>query len=82
MRLREIPATHEFGHILGLDDKYNTQTNQSFKGWEQNMMGKSIGGKVETRNIEELLEDAFKEYDKWIKNHNPKKEKFYYEINP
>ena len=76
------PAAHEFGHILGLIDRYNKQTNMPNPGWENNIMGNSKSGEVENRNILEILRDALNEYENWIKTHNPEKEIFHYEINP
>jgi hypothetical protein len=46
-------GAHEFGHMLGLKDRY-TDTDQGsvpHKGWEGNIMGTS-GGRLEQRNID------------------------------
>jgi hypothetical protein len=46
-------GAHEFGHMLGLKDRY-TETKQGsipHKGWESNIMG-ALGGRVEQRNID------------------------------
>jgi RHS repeat-associated protein len=54
-------AAHEFGHLLGLMDRYtdyvaNQQTySLPHKGWEHNIMGASAG-KVEQRNINAIFE--------------------------
>ena len=60
-------AAHEFGHILGLDDKYNRDSNdhEPLPGWETNIMAgsRNENGKprqVEQRNIDLFLENAMK----------------------
>ena len=60
-------AAHEFGHLLGLDDKYNTDSNgrEPLPGWENNIMAGSYDdvGKprqVDQRNIDMFLENAMK----------------------
>lgn len=73
------PAPHEIGHILGLHDQY-TDKNGIKKGWEKNIMGDSKGGKVDNRNIKDILKDVWQEYDKWINDGN--NGVFKYEINP
>jgi RHS repeat-associated protein len=62
------PAIHEFGHILGLRDRYITRseakrTNLSYKtifeGWEGNVMAEPAGkGVVETKNLDILFSPA------------------------
>lgn len=79
---QDNPAPHEFGHILGLRDRYDKVTKKPYRGWELNIMGSSKDGNVELRNIEQILNDVFIKYDDWIKDHNPDKETFIYEINP
>lgn len=44
-------------------------------------MGNSQHGEVEQINIEHILEQVFKSYDEWIKNHDPEKETFQYELD-
>jgi hypothetical protein len=50
-------GAHEFGHMLGLKDRYTdvikngTSVSMANKGWEGNIMGSS-GGRVEQRNID------------------------------
>ena len=53
------PMSHEFGHLLGLKDRYKgTHTDFS---WEFNIMGEPAGkGRVENRNIDQLLENPIK----------------------
>ena len=60
-------AAHEFGHILGLDDKYNRDSNdhEPLPGWGTNIMAGSRdeNGKprqVDQRNIDMFLENAMK----------------------
>ncbi len=43
-------------------------------------MGDSKGGKVDNRNIKDILKDVWQEYDKWINDGN--NGVFKYEINP
>ena len=49
------------------------------KGWEHNIMGNSMNGTLNNRNITDILKTAWDEYDKWIKDGN--KGEFKYEIN-
>lgn len=76
---QDDPAPHELGHLLGLPDQY-TNGNIPNKGWENNIMGDCVNGSVDNRNINDILQNAWSEYDKWIKNGN--KGEFKYEINP
>ncbi|MDR1763090.1 MAG: metallopeptidase family protein, partial [Dysgonamonadaceae bacterium] len=71
---------HEVGHLLGLDDRYTDKGGVN-KGWEGNIMGESRTGKVEQRNIDGILKDAMKAYDKWIQNPKNEGKEFRYEIN-
>jgi RHS repeat-associated protein len=77
---QDDPAPHEFGHLLGLDDRY-TDDKGADKGWENNIMGDSKNGKVEQINIDAILEDAMKAYDVWSQDENNKGKEFRYEIN-
>lgn len=74
------PAPHEVGHLLGLGDKYSDE-NGVMEGWEGNIMGNSRTGIVEQKNIDAILMDAMKEYDKWIQNPDNSRKEFRYEIN-
>ena len=76
---KDDPAPHEVGHLLGLNDQY-TDENGVNKGWETNIMGNSIEGKVDSRNIYDILKNVWKEYNKWLNEGN--KGVFRYEINP
>jgi hypothetical protein len=78
---QDNPAPHEFGHIVGLDDQY-TDDGGANKGWENNIMGNSQDGKVEQRNVSDILKDAMKAYNIWSKDENNKGKTFNYEINP
>lgn len=73
------PAPHEVGHILGLDDQYLDGKGPN-KGWEGNIMGDSKNGKVDIRNISDILKGMWREYDEWL--NNSKTGEFRYEINP
>ena len=76
---QDDPAPHEVGHLLGLPDQY-TDENGPNKGWENNIMGNTLKGSVDNRNVYVILENVWSEYDKWIKEGN--KGEFKYEINP
>ena len=76
---KDDPAPHEVGHILGLSDQYN-DNNGINKGWEHNIMGDSRKGKVDNRNIRDILNRVWQEYDKWLIEN--KTGEFKYEINP
>lgn len=48
------PAPHEFGHLVGLDDRYKDE--EALPGWEGNIMAERAGeGVVEQRNINEMI---------------------------
>jgi len=74
------PAPHEVGHILGLKDRYSDDKGPD-KGWENNMMAKSKGGKVEQRNINGIVEDAVKSHNEFLSEDGNPKEEFKYEID-
>ena len=76
---QDNPAPHEVGHLIGLKDRYTGTTPN--RGWENNIMGDSKNGKVEQRNIDGILKDAMKAYDKWIQNPKNEGKEFKYEIN-
>ena len=73
------PAPHEVGHILGLQDQYTDKDGPN-NGWENNIMGDSKNGKLDNRNIIDILKDVWKEYTKWVNDGN--KGIFRYEIDP
>lgn len=63
----ENPMSHEFGHILGLRDKYVTDKSaQNYgqpisKDWEWNIMGTKAGhGVVENKNMDQILDTPLK----------------------
>ena len=62
-----------------LPDQYTDESGPN-KGWEHNIMGNSMNGPLDNRNITDILKTAWDEYDKWIKDGN--KGEFKYEINP
>lgn len=56
------PMAHEFGHILGLQDRYDDKKGTD-EGWEGNIMGSICGeGVVEDRNIRSIVTPAVVEY--------------------
>ena len=68
------PAPHEFGHILGLRDRYVTKSQSqryngdyyglSYLGWEGNIMAEKAGeGKVTNKNMDCLLKPLFQKCD-------------------
>ena len=65
------PAPHEFGHLLGLLDRYS-DNGGVFKGWENNIMGESRTGSVDQRNINGIVEDAVDDYNKSSEKENGK----------
>ncbi len=77
---------HEFGHLLGLPDQYsptpiNGETRDIINdGWEDNIMGNCDFGKVEQRNINDIMNEVMKAYDEWTKAGNTGI--FHYDINP
>ncbi len=55
-------SPHEFGHILGLPDRY-TNSKGANKGWKGNIMAEpAMQGVVEQRDINKLVEPLVKEY--------------------
>ena len=68
------PAPHEFGHIIGLADKYiknGPQKDQPVDdSWSNNIMG-AWNGKVEKKNLDILLTQPIELYEflmKWYKD--------------
>ncbi|WP_299441934.1 DUF6443 domain-containing protein [uncultured Aquimarina sp.] len=63
---------HEFGHLLGLDDRYSdnwlSKGSTPDRGWEDNIMA-SIVGDVEQRNIDGFLKDAVAKYNNFMRNY-------------
>ena len=57
-----------------------TCTTTSREGWESNIMGNSVSGKVDERNIFDILKEVLIKYDEWKNNGNYGE--FRYEINP
>lgn len=54
----DTPMAHEFGHMIGLRDRYNKLNGRTYpeEGWEGNIMAEEVGfGVVEPRNLEEVL---------------------------
>jgi RHS repeat-associated protein len=60
---QDDPAVHEFGHLLGFDDRY-TDKFGSNEGWKGNVMAEpTMKGKVEQRNINALVTPIVNEYN-------------------
>lgn len=63
--LADTPMAHEFGHMIGVSDKYDKQGNRTNpqSGWEGNIMAEEAGyGIVEPRNLEEALSSPVKAF--------------------
>ena len=60
---QDNPAIHEFGHLLGLRDRYQATYDEQgvrtstrpAEGWEDNIMGRT-GGVVDQRNIDSIMQ--------------------------
>ena len=48
-------GAHEFGHFLGLKDRYSYQTLTAHSGWEENVMSNNSNTRVEQRNIDGIF---------------------------
>lgn len=51
-------AAHEFGHLIGFDDRYSDNDegySEPHEGWETNIMANSTTGVVEQRNIDAIV---------------------------
>jgi RHS repeat-associated protein len=79
LRKDSDPAPHEFGHFIGLKDRYDRKTSDAHVGWIGNVMAMPAGqGKVDTRNIFAVLDNelgdktlkVMKTYNKELKKHN------------
>ena len=65
------PMSHEFGHILGLKDKYKKIKMENgkydyitLKGWQNNIMGEYSGeGKVEYKNLDYILPNVIHHFN-------------------
>ena len=57
------PAAHEFGHLLGLRDRYTRHGAR--EGWEGNVMAESAGfGVVEQRDIDRVVAKHVERFEK------------------
>lgn len=57
------PSSHEFGHIIGLDDHYTDATGTD-PAWVGNIMGEPAGkGVVEQKNIDALMAPLVKQFN-------------------
>ena len=77
---QDNPAPHEFGHLMGLGDRY-TDSKGVNPGWKGNIMGESGTGKVEKRNINGIIGDAMKAYEAFQADKNNANKPFKYEID-
>jgi hypothetical protein len=51
---KDNPAAHEFGHLLGFNDRY-TDSGGAMKGWKGNIMAEpAMHGVVQRRNIDAI----------------------------
>lgn len=74
------PAPHEFGHLLGLDDRYTR--GKANPGWQGNIMAESaMRGHVDSRNLSLMLTDAMVKHNQNLRRAQPKR-KTIYEIRP
>lgn len=57
--ISENPMPHEFGHVLGLRDRYKVTATSNPDSWRGNIMAEPSGfGSVETRNIDAVVRKA------------------------
>lgn len=74
------PAPHEFGHLLGLDDRY--RNGRANSGWHGNIMAEpAMRGHVDRRNLSLMLTDAMVKHNQNLQSAQPKR-KTIYEIRP
>ena len=60
------PAPHEFGHLVGLKDRY-TDGKGADPGWSGNIMAESaMSGKPDQRNIDGIVGGAINSYNRQI----------------
>lgn len=61
---------HEFGHLVGLDDRYHDKyyvfggPTVTDSGWETNIIG-TYGGKIDQRNIDGIVGESVEKYGKF-----------------
>ena len=60
------PAPHEFGHLVGLGDRYSDNTGPH-PGWQRNIMAESAGI-VEPKNINEISQPIIHKYKSTKRN--------------
>lgn len=77
---QDNPAPHEFGHLMGLGDRY-TDAKGTNPGWKGNIMGEATTEKVEQRNINGMIGEAMKAYEKFQADKNNANKPFNYEID-
>lgn len=76
---QDNPASHEFGHLLGLPDRY-TRGSGANPGWEGNVMAMRAGhGVVQQRDIDAVVGPIVREYER---AGAPQDRPFRTEINP
>ena len=65
------PISHEFGHMLGLIDRYDKKTNKAYNGWHGNIMAEKPNcGWVDIRNLKTIFEPGLKIYHNSEKQQN------------
>jgi RHS repeat-associated protein len=65
------PAPHEFGHLIGLKDRYIRRKGAE-EGWEGNIMAEAaMRGEVQQRNIDAVVEPYVERFhDRWFPTWN------------
>lgn len=53
---------HEMGHMLGLRDRYDSEMKKTDATWEDNVMGGSGKGKIESRNLSGIFDAILEKY--------------------
>ena len=66
---QDNPMPHEFGHILGHPDKYDSKNNPISPDWEGNVMAELAGqGSPSEKNINEILSPIMEKHLQYIES--------------